>query len=99
MTQRTYILVFRERSVYDNINFMAFGNALKEGERLFGFDDNVVFLQSSESIETLTKRLRSIGLDNTHFFLADITDANRAGEMVPSFWDILHQKDNLNTAA
>lgn len=99
MIQRTYILVFRENFGTGTDAMKAIADALNEGERLFRFDENVGFLQTTQDIEMLMERLRSGPLGKTFFFMADITDASRAGNMVPIFWDILHQQDNLSTAA
>jgi len=98
MTPRTYILVFQENLESSTDEMKLFADALDEGERLFRFDYNVAFLQSAKDVEALTQRLRSSPLNKTFFFIADITDASRAGNMVPAFWDILHYRDKLTAA-
>jgi len=99
MTHRTYILVFRENVSNNTDELKPFADALDEGERLFRFDYNIAFLQTDQDVEALTTRLRAGQLSETYFFLADITDSSRAGNMVPVFWDILHNHDKLSPVA
>jgi len=98
MTLRTYILVFQENLETRTDEMKLFADALNEGERLFRFDYNVAFLQSTKDVEALTQRLRASPLNKTLFFISDITDASRAGNMVSAFWDILHHGDKLTAA-
>lgn len=100
MTRRTYILVFRENSLRDEEELKSLADVLDEGEKLFRFDYNVAFLQTGQDVETLTARLRNGRLSEDNlFFLADITKTARAGNMAPSFWDLLRNQDNLIAAA
>jgi len=89
--RRSYILVFRnnQNEKLDVLEEFKEG-VLEQGDVIFLLDHNVVFLKSVHNVETLTARLRERALTNAYFFLADITDTSRAGNMVPPFWDILH---------
>ncbi|MGO9675308.1 MAG: hypothetical protein ACLPSF_14265 [Methylocella sp.] len=96
MTRRTYIVVFRENSLRDADQLKFLADALDEGEKLFCFDFNIAFLQTRQNVETLTARLRAGRLGQSDlFFLADITNSPRAGNMVPAFWNLLHNQDKL----
>jgi hypothetical protein len=91
MKRRTYILVLRNDSTKAIDLLKAFSESmLEDGDIFFRLDYNVAFFQSLHDVETLTARLRKIGLTGAYFFLADITDTSRAGNMVPEFWDMLH---------
>lgn len=98
MKRRTYLLVFQENALNRGDELKPFADALDEGERLFRFDYNVAFLQSFQNVETLTERLRNGALADAYFFLADVTDTSRAGNMVPKFWDILRGQGELVAA-
>ncbi|HKH80340.1 MAG TPA: hypothetical protein VKA03_01780 [Methylovirgula sp.] len=99
MIEKTYILVFQEDVGMTTDEMKPFADTLKDGERLFRLDHNVAFLQTADDVETLTKRLHSGPLSKGYFFVADISDTSRAGNMVPRFWDILHNKDKLTPVA
>jgi hypothetical protein len=91
MRRRTYILVLRDDSTkaIDLLEALS-DNMLENGDIFFRFDYNVAFFQSVHDVETMTARLQKTGLASAYFFLADITDTSRAGNMVPAFWDMLH---------
>lgn len=100
MTRRTYILVLyknRATDIADDIKPIV--DHLNPGDTGFAFDNNVAFLQTAQDIETLTTRLNASPMSNMQFFLADITNANRAGNMFPVVWDFLHNKDQLSPVA
>jgi len=97
MTRRTYILVLyknRATDIADDIKPIV--DHLDPGDSGFAFDNNVAFLNTAQDVATLTKYLNAGPLSNMQFFLADITNADRAGNMFPVIWDFLHKKDELS---
>jgi len=90
MRPRTYILVFRETSAGRADDMKRIVDVLDQGDRLFAFDVTTAFIETRQNVESLTAQLRGGPLRDALFFLADITDTSRAGNMVPAFWDMLH---------
>jgi hypothetical protein len=98
MTRKAYILVFSSRStVFDDAKALA--KILDEGDKMYAFDGNVVFLFTAQTVDSLTERLRAGPIGEGQFFLADVGDTSRAGNMTPKFWSLLHSVDELSSAA
>ncbi len=99
MKRRTYLLVFRENDQTKIDLPKELESAIEFGDVLFRFDYNVAFVQSKQNVQALTERLRKTQLGDAYFFLADVTDTSRAGNMVPSFWDMIRDPSKLVAAS
>jgi hypothetical protein len=98
MKVRTYILVLYNNPCTGRLtnDLRPLADLINIGDKLLTFDNNVAFLQTAQDVDTLTTRLNAGPLSNMQFFLADITNANRAGNMFPVAWDFLLNKDQLS---
>lgn len=101
MARKGYILVFSEQSVRLPAfkSARAILNVLNIGDRAYALDGNVVFISTEFGIEALTEKIRASALGQGHFFIADISEADRSGNMTPAFWDFLHSKNIMTSAA
>jgi hypothetical protein len=101
MTRRTYVLVVADPLFLPNSpekTGFSLLDVLEGDDSFYGFD-NTIFLNTIVEIDDLTHRLQDGPLRGTHFFVADIADTNRAGNMTPQFWDFLHSEDASFSAA
>lgn len=101
MTRKIYVLALSDPMFSPNSrekNGVSLLDVLEPNDSFYGID-STLFLNTAIEIEDLTRRLRNGPLKDTHFFLADIADTNRAGYMNPQFWDFLHSKDVSSSAA
>lgn len=104
MTHKTYLLVISNLTAptaerLDPLAHFSVLKVLEPGDSAYVFDWNMIFINSNQDVEALTERLRAGPIRDGQFFLADIGDVSRAGNMTPSFWDFLRSKDKLTSAA
>jgi hypothetical protein len=74
-------------------------DVLDFGDSAYALDSNIIFISTEKNIEALTEKIRASRIGGEHFFVADIGDTSRAGNMTPKFWDFLRSKDALTSAA
>ncbi|BDV33606.1 hypothetical protein [Methylocystis iwaonis] len=98
MNRRVYMLVFSSGSRQMS-GATAIPALLDEGDSLYMLDHNVLFLKTRQSVEALTTRLKQGQIGAHEFFLADVTETPRAGNMAPTFWNYLRANDLLTSAA
>ena len=99
MKRKPYILVFSAGSAWVISDVKALAKVIDEGDMIYAFDGNVVFLRTALNVEELTERLRSGPIGDGQFFLADVSESGHAGNMAPKFWNYLRSADALSPAA
>lgn len=99
MTRKAYILVFSPDAAWVLMDAKPIAAVLDEGDGLYALDGNILFLRTSQQLEALTERLKASPIGKTQFFLADITETARAGNMTPKFWSYLRATETLAPAA
>jgi hypothetical protein len=99
MTRKVYILVFSPDATWVLTDAKPIAGVLDEGDGLYALDGNILFLKTAQNVEALTERLKSGPIGEGQFFLADVTEAARAGNMAPKFWSYLRETEALAPAA
>ena len=87
MRRKSYQLVFPGGTIWLTADREPLSKALDDGDEVFALDGNVAFLRTSQELEALLERLRCHYFQDAQFLLTDITDASRAGNMLPAFWN------------
>jgi hypothetical protein len=95
MKRRTYMIVFPGGNVLPLAHDNGIGNAIEQGDSIYFVDENVGFVGTGLSIDSLTKRLEKALGSKIQFFVADISHADRAGNMVSRFWEFLHEEEQV----
>lgn len=99
MTRKPYILVFSAEKAWLLADAKPLAKVLDVGDRMYALDGNIAFLYTAQDVETLTQRLRAGPIGEGQFFVADISNSSRAGNMTPKFWDFLRSRGVLTPAA
>ncbi|HMK90880.1 MAG TPA: hypothetical protein VK446_14760 [Methylocystis sp.] len=99
MTRKLYILVFSAERVWVLADAKPLAKVLDVDDKMYILDGNIVFLYTAQDVEALTQRLRAGPVGEGQFFIADISESSRAGNMAPKFWDLLRSKETLTPAA
>ncbi len=100
--RRTYLLLLPEGNVQALLEASGvlrgpsvFDEILNRGDQLYAFGESSAFIRSEISIEAIANHLRRKGFEKSSFFLADVSDADRGGNMVPRFWEFLREEDRI----
>jgi hypothetical protein len=95
MKRNIYFVAFPGGDVVPVRDSDRIGNALEQGDSIYFIDGNIGFIATPLSIDVLTERLEEALGSHIQFFLADITNTDRAGNMVPRFWEFLHAEEQV----
>ncbi len=95
MKRRTYVIVFPGSNALPLAHDNGLGNAMEPGDGIYFVDENVGFIGTALRIDDLTKRLEQVLGRKMQFFLADVTNVDRAGNMVSRFWEFLRSEERV----
>jgi hypothetical protein len=101
MSRKLYLLVLPGGgdALFDHVAFGAFFDQIAEaGDAAYMIDGNVAIVSTSLGIDTLTARLKRRSAGSGQFFIVDISQSDRAGNMVPKFWNFIRQDENAEVA-
>ena len=87
MRSKTFILVFPGDVLWLDDAHNPLMAMLDAGDECYTLDGNVAFLRTALDIEVLTSRFAEGCFGERQFLLTDITGADRAGTMMPVFWE------------
>ncbi|MGJ0451928.1 MAG: hypothetical protein ACR65T_01660 [Methylocystis sp.] len=99
MNRKVYILVFSPDAAWVHTEAKPIAGILNDGDGIYVLDGNILFLKTAQNVETLTERLKSSLTGKAQFFLADVSETARAGNMAPKFWSYLREAETLAPAA
>jgi hypothetical protein len=95
MRRNIYMAVFPGQDVLPVRGVDRIGDALEEGDSIYFVDRNIGFVATLLSIDVLTERLETALGSQAQFFLTDVTNVDRAGNMVSRFWEFLHSEERV----
>lgn len=93
MSRNVYLVVFPGGDHWPISEATEVAGAIDVGDSIYFVDGNVGFIATAKPVEMLTDRLKKVLGSDEQFFLADITNCDRSGNMVPRFWEFLRDKE------
>lgn len=88
----TFLVVTPSETAVVHQDGMPLMKAMSQGDLFFALDRNVCFLRTSLDLESLTAALHAQVTDGL-FFVTELDEAGRSGNMMPAFWDFLRSAD------
>src|SRR5438876_10250608 len=68
-----------------------FDQFMVHGDSAYVIDGNVAILSTELGLDDLVGRLKNGPAGAAQFFITDISNSDRAGNMVPKFWSFIRQ--------
>ena len=91
MRRNTYLVVFPGGDHWPISEASDIASAIENGDSIYFTDGNIGFIQTRRSIKALSDDLKRVLGDTEQFFITNVSDSERAGNMVPQFWQFLRQ--------